>query len=423
MRLNPLYLFFVLALVLSAMALDGNSSASEVDAPLILGEEEAVKLALTRSRPLAARTRRAEIALHQAESAGRVENPELRLTDLSTYYFTDKFDELAVGLRWDTPRLGELAEDREKARLDHAEEQARAASFGVGLAARVRRAYARAAIGTELLRLAEERLDAETKRATVVQKLVEIGAKPVLRLAEAKFDLTDAKADHAEIRREASEAKAELSRLVGQSASPREGDYASPRLDRSPEDLARLATEKRPELAVVRQEAKWRDAYDFAERMKLVPWFSFVEAQYHVDTGRTDYGELQLAFELPLFDWNQGNVRAGRLGREGAGLAIEAQRDEIGEEVGEALGRYREASARFDEAAEVTAAYVAEVDALRRQAEQHGAADAEALVEMELKRILAMRRLAEWRLEAALAFADLCEAVGVVEVAELAEKR
>ena len=78
-----------------------------------LAREEAVALALSNSRQLQSLNTRVEIQEYRG-SAGWIDNPELRVRNLSTRSVDKDFDELEVGIRWRPPAPGEIAEERQQ---------------------------------------------------------------------------------------------------------------------------------------------------------------------------------------------------------------------------------------------------------------------------------------------------------------------
>jgi hypothetical protein len=76
-------------------------------------EQQVIELALKNSRKLQSLGTNVAIASYRFQASGKMRNPELRLSDISTRYYTDEFDELRVGLRFRLPRLGEMGEEKQ----------------------------------------------------------------------------------------------------------------------------------------------------------------------------------------------------------------------------------------------------------------------------------------------------------------------
>ena len=163
---------------------------------LKLSEQDVVDMGLEYSRKLKSFNTKVEIAEHRYESAGQIQNPELRLSDVSTRYLTDEFDELEVGLRWKTPELGELGEKKQQAQVNIWERKVQQIRYQQQLVSRIRRNYATVLMYDEQAKLANERILKENERLNVIEHLVKLGDRSIVYLTKAKMWHAEAKNDY-----------------------------------------------------------------------------------------------------------------------------------------------------------------------------------------------------------------------------------
>ena len=146
-------------------------SAAADAVPLTI--EEAVALSLSNSRQLKSLDSKVEIQQYR-RSGGWIDNPELRIRNRSTKGVDKDFDELEVAIRWRPPALGEVAEQRQEGQVLLWEQTVEAQRARNWVASRVRRACADVIMYHELVRIASDRVDNETRRITQIKSMVDI---------------------------------------------------------------------------------------------------------------------------------------------------------------------------------------------------------------------------------------------------------
>ena len=127
-----------------------------------LTTEEAVALALSNSRQLQSLDTKVEIQQYRL-SGGWIDNPELRVRNLSTRGVDEEFDELEIGIRWRPPALGEAAEQRQEGQVLLWEQRVEAQRARDWVASRVRGACADVIMYRELLGIAADRVANESR--------------------------------------------------------------------------------------------------------------------------------------------------------------------------------------------------------------------------------------------------------------------
>ena len=121
-----------------------------------LTEQQVIDLALKYSRKLQSLGTNVAIANHRLSSSGRVENPELRISEVSTRYYADEFDELRVGFRFRLPGLGELGEEKQQARVDFWDRRVEELRYRQEFIAKVRKDYADVLMYDQIAELARK---------------------------------------------------------------------------------------------------------------------------------------------------------------------------------------------------------------------------------------------------------------------------
>ncbi|MBN2201327.1 TolC family protein, partial [bacterium] len=149
-------------------------------------EDTVIARTLARSRRLQSLTTEVEIAEHRLSSAGKPGNPELRISDLTRRSYQEDFDELQVALRVRFPDLGELTEDREKARTDLREMEVEKVRYEQELVGRVRRDFADVVAADKLAGLAEQKVNLLDRRIGMIENLLESGDRSIVYYMKAR---------------------------------------------------------------------------------------------------------------------------------------------------------------------------------------------------------------------------------------------
>jgi len=381
----------------------------------VLTEEEAVEIALQNSRNLASLTANSEIAGYRLDSSGRIGNPELRIADVSTRYIADGIDEMRIGLRWRFPRMGALREERQEARVDLTKRRVEENRYRQGLIARVRKNYAEVLLVDRLAELVAEETEIEQRRVRILEEMVGVtGERSVLHLARARMRHAESQNLLARVLQNRRVARQNLTLRFGipEQASLLRGKIPEAVLPL--EELIDLAFENRPETALVEEQIRLAVTQRRTETWKRMPWPTFIDLSYHREKRRNeDWGELLMGFHLPLFDFNQGNIRATRLAVLNRENASDAIRESIADEVRTAYAVYQDLWLdwkRFSRDAEELISRAGEIVARTRE---HRTLRADEVCEMELLIVETKKNLCEKRCNLAHALIDLYQAAGI----------
>jgi outer membrane protein TolC len=189
--------------------------------------------------------------------------------------------------------------------------------------------------------------------------------------------------------------------------------------------LLTLAWSHRPEL----QETRWRHRRAAArlhlERAEVIPWLSFVQPAVRFDsrpgsvdgtgeTARRRWFEFQIGLDIPIFDFNGGNIRAETLAIEAEVARAELLTRDIQQQVTDALRRYEMASTALRELERSATDQLAGSDELLAGAFQYGTVDPDWAFDIVRRRADAVQTLARQRLRAEQARVDLYVALGIV---------
>ena len=381
--------------------------------PVEIDEARAVELGLEHSRELALLQSNITVARHRLASAGGLENPELRVRDLSTHYFTEGFDELQLGVRWTPPRPGWLSQSEQSSRVELEERRVRAQRFQQALSRKIRRNCATLAMLEKLLHLAQERLNLETERLRIIEGLVAHGNRSVVYFTKAKMWLAESKNDLSRIEKKRNVVLRRLQRLTGVDTPVLVQTEEPAELSIPLEELLRLALESRPEtrLAVQRRQLAL-DQYEF-ERYRLIPWFSMIEANYHLEKDNPDWGELMVGFELPLFNFNTGNIRATKQAVSRKDAQIEANSERIENEVIEGYNVYMEIREDWEHFSLEAGQMIEEARNIIEQARVHKSLYPDEVLELELTVVETRKMLVEKRQQLRHALLDLAYLAGL----------
>ena len=384
-----------------------------------LTEGVAIELALDRSIELQSLDTNVQIAGYRLESSGSINNPELRLSEISSRYITYRFDELRIGLRWRPPKLGELAEERQEARVDVWTRKVRATRFRHDLIAKVRRNYASVIMYDRLADLARKRQDLETERLAIVDRMVELGRRSVVYQTKAKMWHAESRNDYARAIQRQRLARRKLAKRVGLSEDFTLTMEELPEITLDIDRLIAIAVENRPEIELVQQRIQLATKQYNFEHRKLIPWPRFIDLSYHRLSNREDWGEMRIGIELPIFNWNRGNIRATNLAVKRKELESEAIREEIEYEVRDAYEIYQDFLLDWKSFGQEVEELMEEAQEVVEQARQHNTLQPDEVQEMELTIIETQKILSEKRRDLAHALIDLTFVLGIEDPEKL----
>ena len=381
---------------------------------LTLSEQDVVDMGLEYSRKLKSYNTNVKIAEYRYESAGQIQNPELRFSDVSTQYFTKEFDELEMGLRWNAPELGELGEKKQLAQVNIWERKVQQIRYQQQLVSRIRRNYATVLMYDEQAKLANERILKENERLDIIKYLVELGDRSIVYFTKAKMWHAEAKNDYT---RAIQKQSLERRELANRSGIPEQAEFILvdlPEIVLDIDDLINLAIENRPEIELVQQRIELAVSQNDYEQQKRIPWLSFAELSYHKDKNSSkDWGEFKMGISLPIFNWNSGNVKATDLAVKNKEDESEAIRESIDDEVRFAYTIYKDLLLDWKNFQLYADEIISNTQTIVNQAKEHKVLMPDEVLEMELTIIETKKLLSEKRRNLAHAIIDLYYAIGI----------
>ena len=381
---------------------------------LRLSEQDVVDMGLEYSRKLKSFNTKVKIAEHRYESAGQIENPELRLSDVSSQYLSNEFDELEVGLRWKTPDLGELGEKKQQAQVNIWERKVQQIRYQQQLVSRIRRNYATVLMYDEQVKLANERILKENERLNVIKKLVELGDRSIVYLTKAKMWHAEAKNGNT---RAIQKQNLERREIANRSGIPVQAEFILadlPEVLLDIDDLIDLAIENRPEIGLVQQRIELAVSQNDYEKQKRIPWLSFAEMSYHKEKkSNRDWGELKMGISLQIFNWNSGNIDATDLAVKNKEDELNAIHESIDDEVRLAYSIYKDLLLDWKNFKLYTDELISNTQTIVDQAKEHKVLMPDEVIEMELTIIDTKKLLSEKRRNLAHAMIDLYYTIGI----------
>jgi len=278
-----------------------------------------------------------------------VNNPEVRLQDISTGYIDNEpgdNQQFQIGLRWQPPRLGELGENEQQERVDLWEKKVKAIQERVDLIARVQRKYAELAMLQTEEKLAREQAALEKRRYKTVKKLIEAGQKSLQDGIKARRRSLKAAVERDGIVKKYEICRKRFAAMLGLSEGLLVTDVNIPLDMPSAAEFKRKSSESAA-LELSRQRTELVERRYRAERYRLIPWFSFVEAAYHYESEKRDSGELLLGIEIPLFNWNLGRLRATEIEHDNSGETKKASFEGLDRDIEAALTDYEQSISEY----------------------------------------------------------------------------
>lgn len=348
-----------------------------------LTTEEAVDLALKNNLQLRSLNTNAEIQDYRRHSAGSIDNPELRVRNLSRRSLEESLDELEIGIRWRPSALGEAAEEQQLDQVRFMERKEEARRARDWLASRVRRACADVIMYRELVSLAEARVDNETRRISQIKTMVDLGRRSIVYYTKAKIMVSNAKNEHSRLLQALREEERRLQRLTGVSSAIDVVSGPLPEVNPNREELLAIAYAHRPEVPLVEARQRLAVKQHQRELWRRWPQLSFVEVSHHWEQGADDRYELMFGVELPLFNRNGGRIKATRLGitrKEDQSLAV---RERIEDEVYDTFSAYDQARRAWEIARDDGQLLIAEASHVIDEATAHGTVPADEVLELE----------------------------------------
>lgn len=395
------------------------TTENEVFKFVIASEDDAVKKALENNEHIKLLSQQIDIASNELESAGKIGNPELRVGDLTTRDIDEaRLREIEVGLRWRSPRLGELSAERDIADANVGLAKVRQKLYKQRLCREVRTAYIEIVTLKRLLEIYDERIELERSKVSIVESQLALGMRTSLDMAEARLELFDAQVERDRIAQELKEQMALLEALIGTPIEIQASKIENKPIDATLEQLISLAYKNRPEFEEVFYEHRQAQASYHLERAKAIPWFSFVELSYHGEDDPNDppehWGELRFGFDLPIFNLNSGKIRAEKKRVELAASKLELTSKEIEKQVTDAYTLYKDSLAQLKECEKESATLIDDIEKVIEDAKKSGLVDPLKIVRIQLQMLDAKESLIKKQRQLALARIELLSAAGIM---------
>lgn len=381
---------------------------------IALTVQQIIEIALKNSRKLQSLNTNVEIANYRLNSSGWIRNPELRISDVSTRYYTDKLREKRVGLRWRLPDLGELGEEKQQARVRLWDRKVEEIRYQQQFVARVRKDFANVLMYDQLAELAQKRVFKENERIRIIEQLVELGNRSIVYFTKAKMWHAESKNDLARAVQNKGLARRKLAKRASISEDTPLIMGELPEVTQDMDELINLAIENRPEIELVQQRIELAGKQKKLEYLKLIPWFNFIDISYHAKEKRDkDWGEFMMGINLPIFNWNLGNIKATNLAVKKKEDESDAIRESIEDEVRSAYIIYQDLLLDWKYFKKSAEELILNAATVVKQAKQHETLMSDEVLEMELTIIDTQKLLTEKKRNLAHALIDLYYAIGI----------
>lgn len=381
-----------------------------------------IQLAVINSRKLWSLNTNVEIAQHELNASGWFPNPEFRLSDVNTRYFAEDYREMQLGLRLRVPDLGELGEDKQQARVRLWEEKFSEIRYRQELVAKVRRDIADVVLQDKLAELTEKKVQLLDQRIATIEQMIQTGGRSIVYFTKAKMMFAQAKNDDARAIQNQSAARRQLVKRTDIELDTPIEDCELIEVNLSLDELNHLATNLRPETELVDQQIKLAEKRNRLEWMKLFPWVNFVEMSYHREKKlKKDWGEFKMGIELPLFNWNVGNIKAANLAVKKREAKLEAVQETLDEEVRTAYMVYEDLLLDWKTFKQDADVLIKEAAHVVEQAWIYETLRPDEVLEMEMTIIETQQILAEKKHALTYALIDLCYATGAESPEQLSK--
>jgi len=395
--------------------------------PTVINEEDAVRLALANDRVIELFRTDVLIADQKAQSAGKIDNPELRIGQLSSRNLDQGFRSLEVGVRWRSPRIGELAAQRDIASAKAQLKQADMERFRQEFASGVRKTCIEIAHLAEMIRIYDEKIEARESKVSMVDDQIALGERTSLDLTEARLELFQTREERDRLATRLSAEKAALASYMGTDEKLTVVAVKERPLEKTLGQLQVLAHRNRPELQQARSNYMISQARAHLERSKAVPWISFVEPSYRADIDEDDndedhWAELRFGVDLPIFDRNRGRIRAEELASERHATDALRIKEEIDRQVADAFNAWRDLYAGLDRYERESAELLSNAEFVLNNASEYAAVNPTKIVDLKLRILDIHESLVNKRRMLANARTDLYAALGVVFLENLEDR-
>lgn len=383
-------------------------------------EAELINLAIAESRKLQSLNTNVDIAQYRLNSSGWMENPELRIRNLTTRSHAEKFDELEFGLRIRLPELGELAEDRQQARVRLWEEKIDEMRYRQELVRRIRRDISDVLLYDQIAQLTEKKVTLLDERIGRIEQMIHTGDRSIVYFTKAKMIRANAKNEYARSVQNQNSARRKLVKRTNINLDTYIIQDEQPEVTADLDRLIETANRKRPRMTLAAQQIDLALKQKRFETLKVLPWINYLEVSYHREQERgLDWGEFRVGMDLPLFNWNIGNIKAMNLAVKKREARYNAILETIEEEVRSAYNLYMDTLLDWKNFKLDAQTLVMDAQKVVDQAVIHQTLRPDEVMEMELTIIETQQLLIEKERNLAHALYDLYYAVGIENYNEL----
>lgn len=375
----------LLILCLAPLIAFGRINKSQILDPSILTEEAILSAALKNSQRLQSIQTNADIAQQRYHASGWIANPEFRYGEEIHQYRADKVDERRYSIRWRVPELGELTEEKQKAKVNLFERKIQEQRYQDRLIARVSRTYVDVFIYDQLAVLAKNRNQIEERRIQIIKEMVDLGNRSVVYFTKAKMWHSESQNTLARALQRKNMERRKLAKQTGFDASVKLGNFSLETLTLDEDSLIHLALQNRPEIKLVNERIDLAIIQNRYEHLQLLPWFTFLEFSYHEELDqKEDWRAFKVGLDIPIFNWNIYNIKATRLAVRKKEDEAAAIRESIEEEVRNAYDIYKDLLLDWQNFKTYTDTLIQDAEAVIEQANRHQTLMADEVLEMEL---------------------------------------
>lgn len=388
----------------------------------LFSEDQVIESALMHNKNLRFLETNSILADHRLDSGGWSENPELRLSDISTRYYATAINELRVGLRFRVPQLGQMGEEKQQLRVEFWENKVDEIRYRHEFIASVRKEYANVLMYDQLAELNQQRAARADERIHVIERLVDLGNRSVVYLTKAKLWQAESRNDLARALQNQRLARRELAKRTNIPTDALLSLEELPNVTQDLDELMKVGLANRPELELVRQHIELARQQRKYRYFRLIPWFNFVDVSYHIEnTPYDDWTEFRAGINLPILNWNIDNIKATRLAVESSKNELDAIKETIEEEIRSAYLIYQDLQVDYATFKASAEELISQTETLTDQAKTHNTLMPDEVLELQWTILDTKKLLAEKRQELAHALFDLYIALGIENHAQLFE--
>ena len=415
----------LLALLMAPVqTLGAEQSTSQNTAASVVTESDAVRATLANSHELTLLTAEVRALEFQATSmTDAVENPEIRMRDLSSDEWSDSEErQLQLGVRWSPPELCKSGLLRQEAVVALWEKRLKEQLVRAKLTASIQQLLAEHTLLESLLEAATLKADWAQQRFEVIENQVAQGERSVLDRVKARKQARDANQDRERIRNRYTANLRSIRVLTGINDG---AVFAAQPLVRRVFDRDQLyeqAKQANTAFVLAQHRAELASKQGGYENAKLIPWISFVELNHHFESDQTDWEEVSFGLRVPLFNWNRGNRKAAASVREHKNENLAATVQTLRRELDAAVDRYDVAYAEWREIKKDNDGFLPRIAEMIKVAQEQSVLPGDELIDLRLAKIEAETMQREAAYEMRCAYIEICRIVGHDELGNTAQQ-